>query len=127
MLVSQSKEAFDLKKGSSVPIKEVEMVEEAVFMGTADKQSYGPFRPTTTNTTKHTNPNTTSKNPFSVARDNSQSSVFTRYTASQRASSANCRRIRMRISDIHFREVNADDITYLMGNDGDFKPQVYHD
>ncbi|TNV81848.1 hypothetical protein FGO68_gene6278 [Halteria grandinella] len=131
LLVSQSKEAFDLKKGNSAPpqqlqTKEVEMVEDAVFIG-ADKQSYGPFRPT--NTTKNNNPNTTTKNPFSVARDNSQSSVFTRYTASQRASSSltNCRRIRMRISDIHFREVNADDIIYLMGNDGDFKPQVYHD
>lgn len=33
----------------------------------------------------------------------------------------------MRISDIHFREVNADDITYLMSNDADYKPQVYRD
>jgi hypothetical protein len=33
----------------------------------------------------------------------------------------------MRISDIHFREVQTEDLTYLMSNDQDFKPQTYRD
>jgi len=45
--------------------------------------------------------------PFGLHREQSESSLGSRLTQSVRGSSLNGKKIKMRISDIHFREVEA--------------------
>lgn len=60
-----------------------------------------------------------------MVREPSQTSMVTRYTSSHRGSSLSTKRIRMRISDITFREVEVQDLERLLSTE--YQPQYYLD